>query len=308
MNKVLFEINNLYCFYKGSKIPVLDINDFKIKSGERVFIIGQSGVGKSTILESLGLMNNTIKNDNTHLNQKNSRAKFNFKAESFLNIWDTGEENLRKLRNENFSFIFQSNNLFQSMSMYQNIISGALISKYKNVLQIKKEASKIVSELLSDLNLNNGQDYPDITKMSGGQRQRVAFARAIITHKDILFGDKPKDILFADEPTGNLDWYNAEKVMRYLDKQLGEDKTAIIVTHDIEIALKFATKIIFIDKVVQNHNGEKISSGKINKESIYIKQEKSNKWEHNKIIKENSVVKKELKDKFLPKEKVENEI
>lgn len=298
-NRLLFEINNLYCFYKGSKIPVLDIKDFKIKSGERVFIIGQSGVGKSTILESLGLMNNTINNDNIHLNHKNSKAKFNFKGESFLNIWNTGEENLRKLRNKNFSFIFQSNNLFKSMSMYQNIISGALISHNKDVLDIKKEASKMVSELLSDLNLKNGQDYPDITKMSGGQRQRVAFARAIITEKDILF---------ADEPTGNLDWYNAEKVMMYLDKKLGEDKTAIIVTHDIEIALKFATKIIFIDKIVQNHNGKEISSGKINNDSIYIKHEKSNKWHHNNIIKENSVVKKEIKDKFLPKEKVKNAI
>ena len=96
MSKLLFEINNLYCFYKGSKVPVLEINDFNINSGERVFIIGQSGVGKSTILESLGLMNNTIKNDNTHLNQKNSQAKFNFKGDSFLNIWNTGEENLRR--------------------------------------------------------------------------------------------------------------------------------------------------------------------------------------------------------------------
>lgn len=299
MSKLLFEINNLYCFYKGSKVPVLEINDFNINSGERVFIIGQSGVGKSTILESLGLMNNTIKNDNTHLNQKNSQAKFNFKGDSFLNIWNTGEENLRRKRNENFSFIFQSNNLFKSMSVYQNIISGALISKYEDVLKIKKEASKIVSELLPDLNLKNGQDYPDITKMSGGQRQRVSFARAIITHKEILF---------ADEPTGNLDWYNAEKVMRYLDEQLGKDKTAIVVTHDIDIALKFATKIIFIDKVIQNHNGEEISSGRINKESVYIKKEKSTKWQHNNIIKENSVVKKELKDKFIPKEKVKNEI
>ena len=70
--------------------------------------------------------------------------------------------------------------------------------------------------------------------MSGGQRQRVSFARAIITGKDILF---------ADEPTGNLDWYNAEKVMKYLREQLGEDRTAVVVTHDIEIALKVQLKL-----------------------------------------------------------------
>ena len=138
MKTLLYEINNLFCFYNNSKIPVLEIKDFKIFEGERVFIIGQSGVGKSTILESLGLMNNTINKKNLILNNKNLNATFKFKNKSFLKIWNQGEENLRKKRNENFSFIFQSNNLFKSMSGYQNIISGALIKESEEEINILK--------------------------------------------------------------------------------------------------------------------------------------------------------------------------
>tara|TARA_B100000963_G_C22640327_1_gene680005 strand:- start:7018 stop:7887 length:870 start_codon:yes stop_codon:yes gene_type:complete len=289
MSKLLFEINKLHCFYKASKVPVLEINDFNIYSGERVFIIGQSGVGKSTILESLGLMNNTINNKNKDLNKKNLNATFNFKDESFLNIWDKGEENLRKKRNKNFSFIFQSNNLFKSMSGYQNIISGSLIGYYDDINKIKSKAAHIVRDLLPDLNLKDGKDF-DIVKMSGGQRQRVSFARAIITGKDILF---------ADEPTGNLDWYNADKLMKYLDEQLGEDRTAVVVTHDIEIALNFATKIIFIDKVQKNQDGVPHFFGRISNQTIYKKQD--DKWHNQDNIMGKSAIRDELRNKFLPK-------
>ena len=296
MSKLLFEINNLNCFYKASKIPVLEINDFNIFSGERVFIIGQSGVGKSTILESLGLMNNTINNKNKVLNKKNLNATFNFKEESFLNIWEKKNgEHRRKKRNENFSFIFQDNNLFKSMDGYQNIISGSLISNYNDISQLKRDAGLIVKELLSDLNLRNDKDF-NILEMSGGQRQRVAFARAIITNKDILF---------ADEPTGNLDWYNADYLMKFLDKRLGSKRTAIIVTHDIEIALNFATKIIFIDKFHKNHDGLDHFYGKISKDSIYqIDKKDNNKWYNRDNTLDKSSVRSELRKKFLPKNNI----
>lgn len=278
---MIYNIKNLSCSYSTSVRPVLEIEQLQIENGERVFFIGPSGVGKSTILESLGLMNNTI--------QANSNSVFEFLGESFIDIWDKGEAELKKKRNENFSFIFQDNNLFGSMTGYQNIISGAIINGEHEISSLKRKAAIIVGELLSDLNIKNGEDF-NILEMSGGQKQRVAFARAIIANKEILF---------ADEPTGNLDWYNAEKLMIYLDEKLGSDKTAIIVTHDIELALKFATKIVLIDKKCELINGEENYYGIINTNSIYSKND--NTWTNASEDKTLEKVRSEIRSKFIPK-------
>tara|TARA_B110000003_G_scaffold275893_1_gene319943 strand:- start:854 stop:1696 length:843 start_codon:yes stop_codon:yes gene_type:complete len=277
---MIYNIKNLSCSYSTSVRPVLEIEQLQIENGDRVFFIGPSGVGKSTILESLGLMNNTI--------QENSNSVFDFLGESFIDIWDKGEAELKKKRNENFSFIFQSNNLFGSMTGYQNVISGSIINGEHEISSLKRKAAIIVGELLSDLNIKNGEDF-NIFEMSGGQKQRVAFARAIIANKDILF---------ADEPTGNLDWYNAEKLMMYLDEKLGIDKTAIIVTHDIELALKFATKIVLIDKKCELINGEENYYGMINANSIYSKND--NTWTNASEDKTLEKVRSEIRSKFIP--------
>jgi len=277
---MIYNIKNLSCSYSTSVRPVLEIEQLQIEKAERVFFIGPSGVGKSTILESLGLMNNTI--------QENSNSVFDFLGESFIDIWDKGEAELKKKRNENFSFIFQSNNLFGSMTGYQNIISGAIINGKHEISSLKRKAAILVGELLSDLNIKSGEDF-NIIEMSGGQKQRVAFARAIIADKNILF---------ADEPTGNLDWYNAEKLMMYLDEKLGSDKTAIIVTHDIELALKFATKIVLIDKKCELINGEENYYGIINTNSIYSK--KDNTWTNASEDKTLSKVRSEILNNFIP--------
>jgi ABC-type lipoprotein export system ATPase subunit len=277
---MIYNIKNLSCAYSTSVRPVLEIEQLQIEKAERVFFIGPSGVGKSTILESLGLMNNTI--------QENSNSVFDFLGESFIDIWDKGEAELKKKRNENFSFIFQSNNLFGSMTGYQNIISGAIINGKHEISSLKRKAAILVGELLSDLNIKSGEDF-NIIEMSGGQKQRVAFARAIIADKNILF---------ADEPTGNLDWYNAEKLMMYLDEKLGSDKTAIIVTHDIELALKFATKIVLIDKKCELINGEENYYGIINTNSIYSK--KDNTWTNASEDKTLSKVRSEILNNFIP--------
>jgi len=278
---MIYNIKNLSCSYSTSVRPVLEIEQLQIENGERVFFIGPSGVGKSTILESLGLMNNTI--------QADSNSVFDFLGESFIDIWDKGEAELKKKRNENFSFIFQDNNLFGSMTGYQNIISGAIINGEHEISSLKRKAAVLVGELLSDLNIKNGEDF-NILEMSGGQKQRVAFARAIIANKEILF---------ADEPTGNLDWYNAEKLMIYLDEKLGSDKTAIIVTHDIELALKFATKIVLIDKKCELINGEENYYGIINTNSIYSKND--NTWTNASEDKTLEKVRSEIRSKFIPK-------
>ena len=280
--KPIFEIENLKCSYQTSKRPVLEIDSLTIEKNSMVFFIGASGSGKSTILESLGLMNNTVVND--------PKTKFTLnltdKSVDLLDVW-TSAKTRTELRNQLFSFIFQSNNLFDSMSGYQNIMSGALINGVDEITLLNK-TNKIVKRLLSDLNKDDFDDF-NIKKMSGGQRQRVAFARAIIAEKEILF---------ADEPTGNLDWFNAREMMNFIVEKLNENNgTAIIVTHDIELAMEYATKIVVVDKKLDKSKNEATYYGKISSDCIYNKDGEF--WNNQNKIKTNKDVLVELKDKFL---------
>ena len=229
-------------------------------------------------------MNNTVK--------PSENSTFDFLEENILDIWSKGEEGMKNKRKEKFSFIFQSNNLFSSMTGFQNIISGAIIEGRQKISCLKKNATKHVEYLLDDLNLKNGEDFK-VNQTSGGQKQRVAFARAIIAKKEILF---------ADEPTGNLDWYNADKLMSYLDEDLGAERTSIIVTHDIELALKFATKIVLIDKKCEVVEGVEKYYGVINKSSIYLKENAA--WINDNQEKDLGKVRSEIRNKFIPKKSV----
>ena len=281
MSDLVFEIKNLKCSYKTSKRPVLEIDNLSIKNNSLVFFIGASGSGKSTILESLGLMNNTaVKHELSEFYLHHNSNKIDL-----FKIW--GNQKFRtRLRNELFSFIFQSNNLFDSMSGYQNILSGGLINGIDEIT-LRNSANKIVKRLLPDMNLNDFEDF-NIKKMSGGQRQRVAFARAIITQKNILF---------ADEPTGNLDWFNAREMMDYIKENIKQSMgTAIIVTHDISLALEYADKIVVVDKKLDDSQNDEVYFGKITNDCIYDKS--AEKWSNNGEEKNSEKVLNELKEKF----------
>lgn len=266
-NNLVFEVKNLACAYKSSISNVLEIDNLFIERGSLVFIIGPSGVGKSTILETLGLMNNTVRSTSSStldliLEDGN---KINL-----LDIWKSKNSYISKLRNEFYSFIFQSNNLFNSLTAFQNVLSSSLIQGH-NIDDKSLEAKNILNELLSDLNFDT-RDKIDITTMSGGQRQRISFARAILSDFKILF---------ADEPTGNLDWYNAKKLMNFLKKKIPVDGAGIIVSHDIDLSLEFADKIVLIDKKNKKVNDEDFSFGKISLEDTFVKND--NIWTNGKV-------------------------
>ena len=286
---MVFNIKNLECKYKTGANSVLLVDNLQIKKGEVVFFLGASGVGKSTILETLGLMNDTI--------CANSKTIFNFHKDGSIldmkNIWQQKESYLADFRKKNLSFIFQSTNLFPTLNAEDNVLltpmlQGVSEMQAKNNARsiFKKIFQKEYKEILGDKGVQEtnifGMKYckvykgKKISEMSGGQRQRLAFVRAIASNYNILF---------ADEPTGNLDWANANNLMSHLIEDIkSKGATSVIVSHDISLAVEHADKIVYIDKienVVKNNNpcklkGEpkeiKYHQGLINDANTYVKQ------------------------------------
>ena len=235
----LFEIHNLRCSYdkhyreRVSK-TVLHIDDLVLPKGKKIFIVGESGIGKSTILEVLGMMNNTIVPDKD--------TKFLFyqseeKPVDLLEMWRRGkDEELSDFRRRNFNFIFQSTNLMRNFTAYENIAITRMIQGYTRFSSFRK-----VDKILADLGLDHVDESRMAQELSGGQQQRLAFARAVLPDFTVLFGD---------EPTGNLDSDNAVRAMSLLSGKLNELKnsSAIIVSHDMHLAVTFADVIIKIRK------------------------------------------------------------
>jgi putative ABC transport system ATP-binding protein len=245
-----FEIENLKCSYDQKRV-VLEIEKLEIPKGKVVFIVGQSGYGKSTILETLGLMNNTIFED-----RHPSKFLFNptdTESINCIDLWKQSNDKLSEIRKNHFSFIFQQTNLMKNFTIFQNSIIPKLIKggekHYEDVLkqvgleQILVEKKEIVGEL------------------SGGQQQRLAFVRAILPNFKIIFGD---------EPTGNLDPENADNLMKIVADEIHNshgEKSAIIVSHTPELYNKYADIMITIHKK-ERENGEVY--GVINSESVKI--------------------------------------
>ena len=290
---MIFNLKNLFCIYNNSLNPVLEISDLEIKQGEIVFIIGASGVGKSTILETLGLMNKTI------LSKDNSVFEFNFedKKENMLDFWSKKEGQQADFRKKYLSFIFQNTNLFPNLNAEDNVLIASLLqgddiitSKNNSRKIFKKIFKKEYSEILND---------KKISEMSGGQRQRLAFVRAISTHYKILF---------ADEPTGNLDWANANNLMSHLITDIRDKKsTAIVVSHDIRLSVIHADKIVYIDKVFDEKKD--YYYGNISNNNVFVKS-KDDYWSSispnrtlNKNIKSSDLV-KFLQDDIIDKNNI----
>lgn len=240
--KILFDIVKTQCSYNKKKV-VLEIKKLIIPSGKLIFIIGPSGIGKSTILETLGMMNNTLL----------FSEQFQFQGCEVKDVWDRSKsEKLAQLRNEKFSFIFQQNDLMQNFSAHENAITAALFQG-KTIKEVEDNRRKIFDKL--ELRHEDGP----ISEYSGGMKQRIAFARAILRDFDVLFGD---------EPTGNLDYASARNMMCIIRDVVSEqNKTSVIVSHDMDLATEYA------DVIVQIRKENAKNYGVIDEDSVYTKTE-----------------------------------
>lgn len=271
MSNKLFEIEHLRCSYdkkyrEGHSRVVLEIEHLAIPRGKKIFIVGESGIGKSTILETLGMMNNTIvPGDPTRFVFFESDGK----ETDLKSMWQKRDKILSDFRLKNYSFIFQSTNLMKNFTAFENIAFTRMLQGFTQYSSFQR-----TKKVLEDLGLEHVDEKRMAQELSGGQQQRLAFARAILPDFTVLFGD---------EPTGNLDAENAVRVMEILDNKLNEHvgASAIIVSHDMHLAVTFADVIIKIRKCLrpkQHQDDEDISYGVIDESCVYVSNEVRGSW------------------------------
>lgn len=233
---MILKIKQLECSYNSGKDITLRVQDLNFEKGQIYFIIGKSGVGKSTFIEAMGLMSDTITwaEDNTVQFYKTSS---NGSTVDLKALWSSGD--ISKFRAENYSFIFQNNNLMENFTAGENMSFGMLLNG-----QTLDSARNEIFNVMESVDLPQVLYDRRITNLSGGQRQRLSFVRAITA---------PFNVLFCDEPTGNLDSNVANKLMNVLKNEVVKsNKTAIIVSHNIDLAIQFADYIIYISESDDN--------------------------------------------------------
>jgi putative ABC transport system ATP-binding protein len=197
---VLASVRKTYVRNKIETLALSDV-DLAVAKGEFVAITGPSGCGKSTLLNILGMMDAP------------SGGKYLLDG---LDVYSRPERELVELRNRDIGFIFQSFNLLEGPSVFENVELPLIYRK-----MVKKERRARVTEVLERLQLKDHADFQP-SELSGGEQQRVAVARALV--------GGPKLIL-ADEPTGNLDSKAGEVVMQLLEKLNDGGATILMVTH-----------------------------------------------------------------------------
>ena len=219
-NNAWIKAENLHRGYSVGKkrIEVLHGIDLQIKRGEKVFLCGPSGAGKTTLMYILAGL------------EKPGQGS----------VWVDGQDlyamsrrQQARIRNKSMSYIFQNYYLMPELTALENVMVPAMISGH--------DAMEKAKESLERVGLAKRVDHLP-AELSGGEQQRVAIARSLVNSPQIIF---------ADEPTGNLDSRNGEQVMEMLLALSSEDgATLVVVTHDEALAVNGDRKLVIKDGMI----------------------------------------------------------
>ena len=234
-NKNLITTKGLKKFYYTDEIETTALNNvnLEIKEGEFVAVMGPSGCGKSTLLNIIGLLDNP------------SEGEFYFYDEE---VSKYSERQRAELRKRNIGFVFQSFNLIDELTVYENVELPLIYLKFP-----ASERKKRVEEVLEQMQIMHRKDhFPQ--QLSGGQQQRVAVARAVVAQPNLIL---------ADEPTGNLDSTNGQEVMTLLSDLNAGGTTVIMVTHS-------ATDAEYAHRVINLFDGQVVSENINSKENSLV--------------------------------------
>lgn len=212
-------VKNLNFFY-GSSQALFDIN-LSAEQGDTLVLLGPSGAGKSTLIRTLNLL------------EMPSSGILSVANNTFDLSTKIDPKKIRQLRQE-VGMVFQQYNLWPHMTIMQNLIEAPM-----KVLEITEQEAKAQAEsLLQRLRLEDFADrFP--LQLSGGQQQRVAIARALMM--------KPQVLLF-DEPTAALDPEITAQIVAIIQELQQTGITQVIVTHEVNVAKKVATKVVYMEQ------------------------------------------------------------
>ena len=220
----MIKTRNLTKIYSSDEVETVALKNvnFSAKKGEFVAIMGPSGCGKSTLLTILGLIDLPTSGDYFFCGHDITKSTENERIE---------------LRKHTIGFIFQSFNLIDELTVYENVELPLI---YHDVPS--PERKERVNEKLEQMKIyHKKKHFPQ--QLSGGQQQRAALARAVVTSPSLIF---------ADEPTGNLDSANGKEVMNYLTKLNESGITLIMATHAPEYA-DYSRRLLYL------HDGRSVS-------------------------------------------------
>lgn len=216
------ELQNVHkIYYGGVPTPALRGVNLKLYRGEFVAIVGPSGSGKSTLLNMIGALDRPTK----------GRVLIDG-----VDISRLSEDGLSRLRNKKIGFVFQAFNLVHRLTALQNVELPLLVRGVPEDVR-----RRLALEALKSVGVHHLAKKKPF-QLSGGEQQRVAIARALVTNPTIIL---------ADEPTGNLDSKSASVVMDTFENVNKMGKTVVIVTHNMEVAMRTKRIIYMRDGMIE---------------------------------------------------------
>ena len=224
----LVKVNKYFNRRKRNQMHIINNTSLELGDNGLVAILGSSGSGKTTLLNAIGGLDK-VNSGKIYINGKKITHKRAYTVD--------------KIRNLNMGYIFQDYKLLENMSVYDNVALSLKMMGIKN----KKEIQKRVNYVLEAVKMYRYRNRP-AKMLSGGEKQRVAIARALV---------KNPSIVIADEPTGNLDSKNSLQVMNII-KAISKEKLVILVTHEVDLANFYASRIIELQdgKIVKDYENE----------------------------------------------------